>query len=171
MLPVRQLRGDWWELNEEGTILERQPSGAAIRIGDRVRVQVERGRRRRAGGSTCCPSSCKARRPMAKGKQAQDRRRRRREQPHGVDRFELLDKSSAGSCCTGTEVKSLRDGGAQLKDGYATVRDGELWLHNVHIPPYAPGLARQPRARARPQAAAPPPRDRAADGPERESAA
>ena len=38
----------------------------------------------------------------------------------------------------GTEVKSLREGGAQLKDGYATIRDGELWLHNVHIPPYAP---------------------------------
>jgi SsrA-binding protein len=28
--------------------------------------------------------------------------------------------------------------GAQLKDGYAAVRDGELWLHSVHIPPYAP---------------------------------
>src|SRR5690349_20970375 len=39
---------------------------------------------------------------------------------------------------TGTEVKSLRDGKAQLKDGYASVRNGEVWLHNVHIPPYAP---------------------------------
>ena len=38
----------------------------------------------------------------------------------------------------GTEVKSLRDGRAQLKDAYATVRDGEVWLHNVHIPPYPP---------------------------------
>jgi SsrA-binding protein len=38
----------------------------------------------------------------------------------------------------GTEVKALRDGGAQLKDGYALIRDGELWLHNVHIPPYPP---------------------------------
>ncbi len=35
-------------------------------------------------------------------------------------------------------VKGLRAGGAQLKDGYALVRDGELWLHNVHIPPYGP---------------------------------
>jgi ribonuclease R len=42
MLPVRKLRGEWWELNEEGTILEGTRSGAAIRIGDRVRVQVER---------------------------------------------------------------------------------------------------------------------------------
>jgi len=38
----------------------------------------------------------------------------------------------------GTEVKSLRGGSAQLKDGFATIRDGELWLRNVHIPPYAP---------------------------------
>ena len=53
-------------------------------------------------------------------------------------RFELLDKLETGIVLQGTEVKSLRDGGAQLKDGYATIRDGELWLHNVHIPPYAP---------------------------------
>jgi ribonuclease R len=42
MLPVRKLRGEWWELNEEGTILHGTRSGAAIRIGDRVRVQVDR---------------------------------------------------------------------------------------------------------------------------------
>ena len=39
---------------------------------------------------------------------------------------------------TGTEVKSLREGKATIKDGYADVRDGQVWLHNVHIPPYAP---------------------------------
>ena len=51
---------------------------------------------------------------------------------------------------TGTEVKSLRDGKAQIKDGYAAVRDGEVWLHNVHIPPYGPARARttSPSARA-----------------------
>src|SRR3954447_1374195 len=53
-------------------------------------------------------------------------------------RYELLDKWEAGLVLTGTEVKSLREGKAQLKDGYASVRDGEVWLHNVHIPPYAP---------------------------------
>ncbi len=42
LLPVRRLRGDWWELNEPGTILEGTRSGAAIRIGDPVRVRVER---------------------------------------------------------------------------------------------------------------------------------
>ena len=53
-------------------------------------------------------------------------------------RFNLLDKVECGMVLQGTEVKALRTGGAQLKDGYATVRDGEVWLHNVHIPPYPP---------------------------------
>ena len=53
-------------------------------------------------------------------------------------RYEFLDKLECGLVLQGTEVKSLRDGAVQLKDGYATLRDGELWLHNVHIAPYAP---------------------------------
>jgi SsrA-binding protein len=53
-------------------------------------------------------------------------------------RFELLDKLECGIALQGTEVKALREGGAQLKDGYALIRDGELYLHNVHIPPYGP---------------------------------
>ena len=53
-------------------------------------------------------------------------------------RFELLDRLEAGIVLQGTEVKALRTGGGQIKDGYATIRDGELWLHNVHIPPYGP---------------------------------
>jgi SsrA-binding protein len=53
-------------------------------------------------------------------------------------RYEFLDKLECGIVLQGTEVKSLRNGGVQLKDGYATLRDGELWLHNVHIAPYAP---------------------------------
>jgi SsrA-binding protein len=53
-------------------------------------------------------------------------------------RYAFLDKLEAGMVLQGTEVKSLRTGGAQLKDGYATIQDGELWLHNIHIPPYAP---------------------------------
>jgi SsrA-binding protein len=53
-------------------------------------------------------------------------------------RFDLLDKLECGIVLTGTEVKSLRDGAAQLKDGYAQITEGELWLFNVHIPPYGP---------------------------------
>ena len=57
-------------------------------------------------------------------------------------RYHLLEKWEAGLVLTGTEVKSLRGGKAQLKDGYAAVRDGEVWLHNVHIAPYQPAAAR-----------------------------
>ena len=53
-------------------------------------------------------------------------------------RFDLLDRLECGIALQGTEVKALRAGGAQLKDGYIGVRDGEAWLHNVHIAPYAP---------------------------------
>src|SRR5215217_8695840 len=53
-------------------------------------------------------------------------------------RYHLLEKWECGLVLQGTEVKALRDGKAQLKDGYASVRDGEVWLYNVHIPPYAP---------------------------------
>ena len=53
-------------------------------------------------------------------------------------RYHLMDKWEAGLVLTGTEVKSLRGGKAQLKDGYAAIQNGEVWLHNVHIPPYAP---------------------------------
>jgi ribonuclease R len=42
MLPVRRLRGDWWELNEEETMLVGSQSGMALRLGDPVVVQVER---------------------------------------------------------------------------------------------------------------------------------
>ena len=42
----------------------------------------------------------------------------------------------AGIVLTGTEVKSLRAGKASLADGFAEVRDGEVWLRNVHIPEY-----------------------------------
>jgi SsrA-binding protein len=53
-------------------------------------------------------------------------------------RYSFLETWEAGLVLTGTEVKSLREGKAQIKDGYASVRGGEVWLHNVHIPPYAP---------------------------------
>ena len=45
----------------------------------------------------------------------------------------------AGIVLTGTEVKSLRESGTTLRDAFATVRGGEVWLHNVHIAPYSHG--------------------------------
>lgn len=53
-------------------------------------------------------------------------------------RYNLLERVECGMVLRGTEVKALRSGGAQLKDGFAALKDGELWLRNVHIPPYAP---------------------------------
>lgn len=53
-------------------------------------------------------------------------------------RFEFMDRLECGIVLTGTEVKAVRTGTVQLKDGYALIRDGELYLHNVHIPPYGP---------------------------------
>lgn len=45
----------------------------------------------------------------------------------------------AGLVLTGTEVKSLRDGGVQITDAYAAEREGELWLINAHIPEFRGG--------------------------------
>lgn len=53
-------------------------------------------------------------------------------------RYELIERLECGVMLEGTEVKALRISGAQLKDGYASINDGELWLHSVHIPPYGP---------------------------------
>jgi SsrA-binding protein len=53
-------------------------------------------------------------------------------------RYHLLDRVECGLVLTGTEVKSLREGNAQLKDSYAVVRDGEVWLIGLYIAPYGP---------------------------------
>ena len=53
-------------------------------------------------------------------------------------RYHLLDKWEAGIELQGSEVKSMREGGVQLKDAYAEVRDGEVWLQNMHVAPYKP---------------------------------
>ena len=57
-------------------------------------------------------------------------------------RYSLLEKWECGMELQGSEVKSLRDGKVQLKDAYAAVHNGEVWLHNVHIAPY-PAAARE----------------------------
>ncbi len=53
-------------------------------------------------------------------------------------KFELVEKMEAGIVLLGSEVKSLRGGEAQMNDAYAVVEEGEVWLRNLHIPPYAP---------------------------------
>ncbi len=53
-------------------------------------------------------------------------------------RYNLLERFECGMVLTGTEVKSLREGKAQLKDSYAVLRNGEIWLIGLYIPPYGP---------------------------------
>ena len=50
--------------------------------------------------------------------------------------YEVLETFEAGLVLAGPEVKSIRSGRVNLKDGYAAVQGGELWLHNVHVSPY-----------------------------------
>jgi SsrA-binding protein len=53
--------------------------------------------------------------------------------------YHILETWEAGVVLSGTEVKSLRQGKATLTDAYATVRDGEVFLLNLHISPYEQG--------------------------------
>ncbi|MEO0353097.1 MAG: SsrA-binding protein SmpB, partial [Cyanobacteria bacterium P01_A01_bin.15] len=50
--------------------------------------------------------------------------------------YEILDSYEAGVALKGTEVKSIRAGKVNLRDGYAQVKNGEVWLLNVHISPH-----------------------------------
>lgn len=54
--------------------------------------------------------------------------------------YEIVERFEAGIALRGSEVKSLRAGQIQLKDAYAAIRGGELWLESAHIAPY--GFAR-----------------------------
>jgi len=53
--------------------------------------------------------------------------------------YAILETFEAGIALTGDEVKSLRGGRASLAEAYARVRDGEVWLEGMHIPPYEAG--------------------------------
>ncbi|GCF93387.1 SsrA-binding protein [Enterococcus florum] len=53
--------------------------------------------------------------------------------------YTIIDTMEAGIVLQGTEIKSIRNGRINLKDGFARVRNGEVFLHNVHISPYEQG--------------------------------
>lgn len=53
--------------------------------------------------------------------------------------YEVIETLEAGIELTGTEVRSLRESHCQLTDCFALIRNGEVWLHNMHIPPYTHG--------------------------------
>jgi len=51
--------------------------------------------------------------------------------------YEILEKVEAGISLTGTEIKSIRAGGASIREAYARPQHGEMWLYGAHIAPYA----------------------------------
>ncbi|MBR4195897.1 MAG: SsrA-binding protein SmpB [Synergistaceae bacterium] len=51
----------------------------------------------------------------------------------------ILDSFECGIVLTGTEIKSVRAGNINLKDSYASIENGEIWLYGVHISPYEKG--------------------------------
>jgi SsrA-binding protein len=79
--------------------------------------------------------------PLAEGTVALHRRAR-------YD-YEILQRYDAGIALLGSEIKSIRDGKANLAEGYARLSDGELWLHNVHIAEYQPAPQKHPPLRPR----------------------
>jgi SsrA-binding protein len=74
-----------------------------------------------------------AKRKLASGDVATNRR--------AGHKYEFVEKFECGIELLGTEVKSLRGGKAMLADAYAVVEEGEVWLRNMHIPPYPPAAA------------------------------
>ena len=66
-------------------------------------------------------------------------------QPPAIDNrraryeYEILESLEAGVVLTGTEVKSIRAGGASLSEAYARFREGEAWLLGMHVPAYKQG--------------------------------
>jgi SsrA-binding protein len=53
--------------------------------------------------------------------------------------YEIIDRVEAGISLTGTEIKSLRAGGAHIREAYARPLNGEMWLYGAHIAPYQSG--------------------------------
>lgn len=53
--------------------------------------------------------------------------------------FSILERYTAGMVLSGTEIKSIRSGRINLKDSYAHIDNGEIWIHKMHISPYEQG--------------------------------
>ena len=63
--------------------------------------------------------------------------------------YDVLESLEAGIALMGSEIKSIRAGHANLAEGYARFKDGELWLYNVHIAPYLSARANHEPTRPR----------------------
>jgi SsrA-binding protein len=81
---------------------------------------------------------------VAKTKTVTVNRRARRD-------YEILEAYEAGLALEGSEIKAIREGRANLSDGYGAPRDGELWLENVHIARYSSSASRESHEPKRPR--------------------
>ena len=59
--------------------------------------------------------------------------------PVALHNYEIIDKLEVGIVLTGTEIKSIRSGKVNLKDSYASIQNGEVYIHSMHISPYEYG--------------------------------
>ena len=86
---------------------------------------------------------------MAPGKKSDPNNRTVAENRKARFSYEVLDTVEAGLVLTGTEVKSLRQGKANIQEAYASHEDGEIWLINSYLPEYLQGnrFNHEPRRR------------------------
>lgn len=56
--------------------------------------------------------------------------------PTAKHNYDIIDTIETGIVLTGTEIKSIRAGKVNLKDSYANIKNGELYIYNMHISPY-----------------------------------
>ena len=59
--------------------------------------------------------------------------------PVAKHNYNIIDTIEAGIVLTGTEIKSIRSGKVNLKDSYASIQNGEVFIHSMHISPYEHG--------------------------------
>lgn len=59
--------------------------------------------------------------------------------PTATHNYTIIDKIEAGIVLSGTEIKSIRSGKVNLKDSYASIQKGEVYIHSMHISPYEHG--------------------------------
>ena len=160
-LPARRIGGaERFELDETETALVGRrvgPQAAArrpdIRPGDRGRSAPAAGSTWSRPGTERWPRRARRNASPASGDVATNRR--------AGHKFELVEKMEAGIVLRGSEVKSLRNGKAQMTDAYAVVDEGRGLAAQPPHPALRAGQPREPRARAAAQAAPAPGRDRA----------
>ena len=81
---------------------------------------------------------------MAKGKANKQATRDIARNRKALHEYEVVERFEAGIELTGTEVKSLRENNCQLTDAFVLIRQGQAWLHNLHISPYSHGSYNNP---------------------------